>query len=134
LGLGGILPVLRSRILTAAKTIEELGNLPVQGGMVLESLRVNGLQSGNRGVGFVGMDLERDQRGSQKVRRKVEIHSPREVGGRIGISARIHQDDSIIEIRFPESRIELDGDFQMACKGVLHKARVHTQELFCGKR
>ena len=64
---------------------------------------------------------------------KIEINSPREVGGRIGISARIHQDDSI-EIRFPESRIELDGDFQLACKGVLHKARVHTQELFCGKK
>ena len=70
MGLGGILPVLRFRILTAAKTIEELGILPVQGGMVLESLRVNGLQGGNRGVGSVGMDLGRDQRVSQKVRRK----------------------------------------------------------------
>ena len=67
MGLGSISAV-ALRILTAAKTIEELGNLPVQGGMVLESLRVNGLQSGNRGVGFVGMDLGRDQRVSHKVR------------------------------------------------------------------
>jgi hypothetical protein len=100
--------------------------------MVLESLCVNGLQSGNRGVGFVGMDLGRDQRVSTKSGENRD-RQPRAKWEAASAYLRIHQDDSIIEIRFPESRIELDGDFQLACKGVLLKARMHTQELFRGK-
>jgi hypothetical protein len=45
------------------------------------------------------------------VGRKLKVESSGKVSRGISISACIHEDNSVVEVRFAESRIEVDGDF-----------------------